>query len=139
MISAFGVDHGEFSKIAPGEYGWSSKEGKKRTTKEIRHGSRIKAGHGNKQRLAGNTTLGAGVGAGVGAVEGSMLGRGKGAAIGAGIGTSVGAGFGALAGKAENMERSANRHVGGALKRGDIRRLKTGERTTTFGNRIVKD
>jgi outer membrane lipoprotein SlyB len=139
MISAFGVDHGVISKIAPGEYGWSSKEAKKRTMKEVKVGSRMKAGHGNKQRLAGSTAVGTGVGAGVGALEGAMVGRGKGAAIGAGIGTAAGAGFGALAGKAENMERSGQRNIGGALKRGDLRRVKHGERTTAFSNRIVKD
>ena len=139
MISAFGVDHGEVTKAAGGEYGWSSKEGKKRTTKEIRVGSRMKAGHGNKQRIAANTAIGTGVGTGIGALEGGLLGRGKGAAIGSGIGAGVGAGFGAVTGKAENMQRSAARHVGGAIKRGDIRRLKSGERTTAFGNRIVKD
>jgi hypothetical protein len=141
MISAFGVDHGgEISKyVAGGEYGWGSKEGKKRTMGEIKRGSRMSAGHGNKQRMAAHTGLMAGVGTGLGALEGGMIGRGKGAAIGAGVGAASGAGLGALTGKSENMQRSAHRKLPGALKRGDVRRVKSGERTTAFGQRIVKD
>jgi hypothetical protein len=140
MFSAFGVDHGEFSKaFEPGEYGFSSEAGRKRTRKEVMTGSRMSSGHGNKQRMAAHTSMMGGLGAGLGALEGGMISRGKGAAIGAGIGAASGAGLGALTGKAENVERSAQRNVGHALKRGDIRRVKPGERTTSFKNRIVKD
>ena len=140
MFSAFGVDHGEVSKaFEPGEYGFSSEAGRKRTRTEVMRGSRMSAGQGNKQRMAAHTSITGGVGAGLGAVEGAMVGHGRGAAIGAGIGAAAGAGLGALTGKAENVERSAQRNVGHALKRGDIRRVKPGERTTSFKNRIVKD
>jgi hypothetical protein len=142
MISAFGIDHGEISKanVKFGEYGFSSQEGRKRTVKEISRGSKVSAGHGNKQRLAAHTGVMTGLGAGLGAA--STLGTGvggKGAALGAGIGAGAGAATGLVTGKAENMERSAQRHVGGAIKRGDIRRVRHGERTTSFRNIITKD
>lgn len=140
MYSAFGIDHGEISKVALGEYGWNSKEGQKRTMKEIRHDSKMSAGKGNAQRMGAHTAVGTGLGAGLGAA--SMIGThtgGKGAALGAGIGAGVGALSGMTTGKAENMERSAQRNIHGALKRGDVRRVKPGERTTAFQNRIVKE
>jgi hypothetical protein len=138
MMSAFGVEHGEISKMAPGEYGFSSKGARKRTMKEISRDSRMSRGHGNKQRVAAATGVGTGLGAATGAVSGLGLpGRYK--AIGAGVGAGIGAATGALAGKAENMERSAARNVGGAMKRGDVRRVKPGERTTSFRNIITKD
>lgn len=137
MISAFGVDHGAISKA---EFGFSSKEARKRTTGEIKRGSRMSAGHGNKQRMGAHTATWGAAGAGVGALEGRILGgSGKGAAIGTGIGAGVGALTGAAQGKTVNLQRSAHRNAPKALKRGDIRRLKEGERTTAFANRIVKD
>src|SRR5262245_18840008 len=146
MISAFGIDHGEISKanVKYGEYGFSSSEGRKRTMKEIKRGSRMSAGHGNKQRLGAHTALLGGVGAGLGAAHGAAMGHeygraGKYAAIGTGVGAGVGALTGLATGKSENIERSAQRHIGGAIKRGDVRRLKPGERSTSFRNVITKD
>lgn len=140
MISAFGVDHGEISKanVKFGEYGWHSKEGRKRTQKEIRQDSRMKAGHGNAQHIAAGTGVGAGLGAATGALSGLDLPH-KYKVAGAGVGAVTGAGLGALAGKSSNIERSAQRNIGGAIKRGDVRRVKPGERTTAWTSRIVKD
>src|SRR6185503_19874275 len=131
MISAFGVDHGEISKsnVKFGEYGWDSKEGRKRTTKEIRQDSRMSAGHGNARRVAAHTGVTSPVGAGLGAAIGIGF-PGKYKAIGAG----TGAGLGALTGKEDNLPRSAARNIGSAVKREDVRRVKLGERTTSFTN-----
>ena len=140
MISAFGVDHGEISKsnVKFGEYGWDSKEGRKRTTKEIRQDSRMSAGHGNARRVAAHTGVTSAVGAGLGAASGIGF-PGKYKAIGAGAGAGIGAGLGALTGKEDNLQRSAARNIGSAVKRKDIRRVKPGERTTSFTNTIVPD
>lgn len=138
MYSAFGIDHGEISKLS-GEYGWHSDEGRKRTMKEIRGDAKMKAGHGNKQRLAAHTAVGTGTGAGLGALTGGIDFGAKGAAIGAGVGAGLGALTGASTGSTENLQRSGQRNLHSAIKRGDVRRVKPGERTTAFSNRIVKD
>ena len=139
MYSAFGVDHGEISKIAPGEYGFSSKQGKKNTMNQIRRDSRMSAGHGNARHMAAHTGMLGATGAAVGGLSGGLDFGAKGAALGAGFGAGVGAATGALSGKSTNMERSAQRNISGALKSGDVRRVKPGERTTAFSNRIVKE